>query len=241
MSAQQANFLSGPNAPFIEELYAKYLERPETVDPSWRRFFEELKDEATIALSDIRGASWSPRARSVEIGADLAEEGGEATAVRKARPRDLKRAAQDSLRAMMLIRAYRVRGHLEASLDPLQLKPRERHADLDPRTCSRRGGHGPGDRIDNIMGFDHATLRQLVHVLRETYCGSIGVEYMHIQDPDQRKWLQMRIEGSRNQREFTQRGKTAILERLTASEMFEKFLDKKYTGTKRFGLDGANP
>ena len=240
MSASQTNFLSGPNAPFIEELYARYLERPETVDASWRRFFEERKDDSLIALSDIRGASWAPRARAVEIGAHLNDEAGEATPIRKARPRDLRRAAQDSLRAMMLIRAYRVRGHLEANLDPLQLKPRERHADLDPRTY----GFGETDmdreiHVDNIMGFDHATLRQLTHVLHETYCGSIGVEFMHIQDPDQRKWLQLRIEGSRNQREFTQRGKTAILERLTAAELFEKFLDKKYTGTKRFGLDGG--
>ncbi len=241
MNVHLTNFLSGPNAPFIEELYARFLERPETVDPSWRRFFEELKEDATIALGDIKGASWAPRVRSVEIGVDLAEEvGGEAAPPRKARPRDLRRAAQDSLRTMMLIRAFRVRGHLEANLDPLNLKPRERHGDLDPRTY----GFGDSDldrdvHVDNVMGFDHATLRQLVHVLRQTYCGSIGVEYMHIQDPDQRKWLQLRIEGSRNQREFTHRGKIAILERLTAAELFEKFLDKKYTGTKRFGVDGG--
>ena len=84
-----------------------------------------------------------------------------------------------------------------------------------------------------------ANLRQIVHALRETYCGSIGVEYMHIQDPDQKNWLQMRIEGSRNQRDFTERGKKAILQSLTNAELFEKFLDKKYTGTKRFGLDGG--
>jgi 2-oxoglutarate dehydrogenase E1 component len=245
MSVNPASVLSGPNGPFLEELYARYLEHPETVDPSWRRFFSDLQDESEVALNDIRGATWAPRNRSVEIAREdgnghdgvYAEEG---VVVRTARPQDLKRAARDSLRVMMLIRAYRVRGHLEASLDPLQLKPREKHADLDPRSLGFTDADMDREiHIDNVLGYESATLRQIVHLLRQTYCGNIGVEYMHIQDPDQRKWLQMRIEGSRNQREFTDRGKRAILERLTAAEMFEKFLDKKYTGTKRFGLDGG--
>jgi 2-oxoglutarate dehydrogenase E1 component len=243
MSTNPSTFLSGPNAPFIEELYAKYLEQPESVDPSWRKFFSDLEDETETVLNDIRGASWAPRERAVEIVREDSHGNGhydEAATVRSARPQDLKRAARDSLRTMMLIRAYRVRGHLEASLDPLDLKPRAKHADLDPRTLGFTEADMDREiHIDNILGYESATLRQIVHVLRQTYCGNIGVEYMHIQHPDQRKWLQMRIEGSRNQRDFTDRGKVAILERLTAAEMFEKFLDKKYTGTKRFGLDGG--
>ncbi len=242
MSTIPSSFLSGPNAPFIEELYAKYLESPNTVDPSWRKFFAELEDDSAIVLQDIRGASWAPRDRSVEIG-NGSEESYAATET-SLRPapavKDLTRAARDSLRAMMLIRAYRVRGHLEANLDPLDLKPRHKHSELDPRSY----GFSDADMdreiyIDNVFGYQHATLRQIVHAVRETYCGSIGVEYMHIENPEQKKWLQQRIEGTRNQREFTPRGKQAILERLTAAEMFEKFLDKKYTGTKRFGLDGG--
>jgi 2-oxoglutarate dehydrogenase E1 component len=178
----------------------------------------------------------------VEIGGnghDKAEL-GPSGAVQRPAGVDLTRSARDSLRAMMLIRAYRVRGHLEAKLDPLDLKPRHKHSELDPRSY----GFSDADMdreiyIDNVFGYQHATLRQIIHAARETYCGSIGVEYMHIENPDQKKWLQARIEGSRNQREFTPRGKLAILERLTAAEMFEKFLDKKYTGTKRFGLDGG--
>ena len=244
MSTNPASVLSGPNGPFLEELYARYLEHPEAVDPSWRKFFSDLQDESEIALNDIRGATWAPRQRSVEIAREDANghDGAHAEefAPQRARPQDLKRAARDSLRAMMLIRAFRVRGHLEASLDPLQLKPREKHADLDPRSLGFTDADLDREiHIDNILGYESATLRQIVHVLRQTYCGNVGVEYMHIQDPDQRKWLQLRIEGSRNQRELTERGKRAILERLTAAEMFEKFLDKKYTGTKRFGLDGG--
>lgn len=242
MSTIPASFLSGPNAPFIEELYAKYVENPSAVDPSWRKFFSELQDDSAIVLQDIRGASWAPRARSVEIG--NGQEETYSSSETSARPapaaKDLSRAARDSLRAMMIIRAYRVRGHLEANLDPLELKPRHKHSELDPRSY----GFSDSDMdreiyIDNVFGYQHATLRQIVHAVRETYCGSIGVEYMHIENPEQKKWLQARIEGSRNQREFTPRGKQAILERLTAAEMFEKFLDKKYTGTKRFGLDGG--
>jgi 2-oxoglutarate dehydrogenase E1 component len=181
------------------------------------RSLSDLEDESEVVLNDIRGASWAPRERSVEIAREDGDAHGnghyeEGVAVRTARPQDLKRAARDSLRTMMLIRAYRVRGHLEASLDPLDLKPRAKHGDLDPRTL----GFTEADmdrpiHIDNILGYESASLRQIVHVLRQTYCGNIGVEYMHIQNPDQRKWLQLRIEGSRNQRDFTDRGKAAIL------------------------------
>jgi 2-oxoglutarate dehydrogenase E1 component len=245
MSTLPASFLSGPNAPFIEELYGKYVESPSSVDPSWRKFFSELQDETETVLHDIRGASWAPRSRSVEIGnghEDTYTNGNGAAVATGPAPavKDLTSASRDSLRAMMLIRAYRVRGHLEAKLDPLDLKPRHKHSELDPKYY----GFSESDMdreiyIDNVFGYEHATLRQIVHAVRETYCGSIGVEYMHIENPEQKKWLQQRIEGTRNQREFTARGKQAILERLTAAEMFEKFLDKKYTGTKRFGLDGG--
>src|SRR5690606_6142686 len=144
---------------------------------------------------------------------------------------DVRAAARDSIRALMLIRAHRVRGHLEANLDPLQLKPVERHPELDYRTY----GFTDADLdrrifIDNVLGLETPTLRQIVQVLRETYCGNIGVEYMHIQDPDQKQWIQERIEGIRNQTQFTDKGKRAILERLTAAETFERFLDRKYTG-----------
>ena len=183
MSTNPSTFLSGPNAPFIEELYARYLEQPNSVDPSWRKFFSDLQDESEIILNDIRGASWAPRERAVEIAREDGQGNGhdEAAPVRTARPQDLKRAARDSLRVMMLIRAYRVRGHLEASLDPLDLKPRAKHADLDPRTLGFT--EADMDReiyIDNVLGYEGATLRQIVHVLRQTYCGTIGVDYQKL-------------------------------------------------------------
>ena len=172
MSTNPSTFLSGPNAPFIEELYARYLDQPDSVDPSWRKFFSDLEDETEIVLNDIRGASWSPRERAVEIaredGNGHYEEAAPVSAA--ARPQDLKRAARDSLRTMMLIRAYRVRGHLEASLDPLDLKPRAKHADLDPRTLGFT--EADMDRpifLDGVLGLQTGTLREVLDILKRTY------------------------------------------------------------------------
>ncbi len=245
-------FLSGPNAAFIAELYARYVEDPAAVDADWQRFFAELHDDGRAVLDELEGASWAPRrARLIGNGAaaDHAGNGAGPAVARRADGLsaaaatagvDVRAAARDSVRALMLIRAYRVRGHLEANLDPLGLVPAEPHPELDPKSY----GFTDADLdrpifIDNVLGLETPTLRQIVQVVRETYCGNIGVEFMHIQDPEQKTWVQERIEGIRNQTHFTDRGKRAILERLTAAEMFEHFLDRKYTGTKRFGLDGG--
>ena len=139
-----------------------------------------------------------------------------------------------------MIRAYRIRGHLKAKLDPLDLSEKDPHPELEPSYY----GFSPKDWdrpifIDNALGFEKASLRQIMEALEKTYCGSIGVEYMHIQDPEQKKWIQNRIEQIHNQTDFTVLGKKTILERITAAECFEKFLAVKYVGTKRFGLDGA--
>ena len=152
----------------------------------------------------------------------------------------IRRATLDSIRALMLIRVYRVRGHLEANLDPLGLVKPEPHPELDPKTY----GFGDSDLdrpifINYVLGLETATMRQILEVLRATYCANIGVEFMHISGSDEKAWIQERIEGARNHTEFTERGKKAILNSLTRSEVFEQFLDKKYTGAKRFGLEGG--
>ncbi len=249
MQASETSFLSGPNAAFITELYARYAEDPQSVEPGWRSYFASLGEEASAALGDLRGASWAPRQADFVNGngrAAVRESAGNGAAMpaaaadASATVEALRAAANDSIRALMLIRAYRVRGHMEADLDPLGLKPIKPHADLDPATY----GFGDADMdrpifVNNVFGLETATLRQIVARVRATYCGKIGVEYMHIQDPAQRAWIQDRIESVLNQTEFTEKGKRAILERLTAAEVFERFLDRKYTGTKRFGLDGG--
>jgi 2-oxoglutarate dehydrogenase E1 component len=235
-----ASFLTGANAPFIAELYGRWLEAPDSVDPSWARFFAEIKDEAILA--ELEGPGWgTPRPRLIGNGAAVAANGhGIAKSIAAVAGQDVEQAVVDSIRALTLIRSYRVRGHLEAQLDPLGLEKREDHPDLDYRTY----GFTDADLdrrifIDNLLGLANPTLREIIEHLRATYCGTVGVEYMHIQDPVQRRWIQERIEAPRNQTDFTREGKRAILERLTVAETFERFLDRRYTGTKRFGVEGG--
>ena len=247
MQQSEQTFLSGPNAAFVVELYARYAEDPEAVDPGWRAFFASLGEEATAALADLKGPSWAPRKAELVVNGVPAAgvpgagpNGAAEPASISVSPEALRAAASDSIRAIAYIRNHRVRGHLEADLDPLGLKPIRPHPELDPKTY----GFGAADMdrpiyIGNLMGLETPTLRQIINQVRATYCGKVGVEYMHIQDPAQKAWIQERIEAARNQTEFTVKGKRAILERLTAAEVFERFLDRKYTGTKRFGLDGA--
>ena len=231
-----ATFLSGANAPFIAELYERYIQDPNAVDPSWGRFFAELKDEPPAVANDWGGPSWAKRNGRI-IGGDGLAAAGRPSAAEA--PTD-RRATIDSIRALMMIRAYRVRGHLLANLDPLALTPPEPHPELEPSSYGFT--EGDLDRpifIDGVLGLKSASLREILAIVRSTYCGTIGVEFMHIGDPAQKAWIQQRIEGSRNHADFTPRGKRAILERLTAAETFERFLNVKYTGTKRFGLDGG--
>src|SRR5438105_15272078 len=157
-----------------------------------------------------------------------------------ATPEEIRRAAEDSIRAMMLIRTYRVRGHLAADLDPLRLTPREVPADLTAEY------HGfSDDDLDRpiwlcgALGFEQATVREIVHVLQANYCGHIGLEYMHINEVEERRFLQERMEGKDAEIHFTPEGKQAILAKVIHAEQWEKFLAKKYVGTKRFGLDGG--
>jgi 2-oxoglutarate dehydrogenase E1 component len=157
-----------------------------------------------------------------------------------ASPDEIRRAAEDSIRAMMLIRTYRVRGHLGADLDPLGLTKREVPADLTPAY------HGftefDLDRpiwICGVLGYEQATVRQIVRVLQQTYCGHIGFEYMHINEVEERRFIQARIEGEEETVQFTPEGKQSILAKVIHAEQWEKFLARKYVGTKRFGLDGG--
>ncbi|MEM7226021.1 MAG: 2-oxoglutarate dehydrogenase E1 component [Pseudomonadota bacterium] len=223
---------SGQSARQVAALYQQFLAGPNLVDDQWRRFFSDLDSEALNLLTSLNGSDQVSHSVAA-VAAGLAG-GGSIT------PETVRAATLDSIRALMLIRAYRVRGHLEANLDPLGLKKVEPHAELDPNSY----GFDDADMdrpifLNKALGMETASLRQIMTAVRETYCGTIGVEFMHIQDPEQKAWIQERIEAIHNQTEFTETGKRAILERLTAAEAFENFLNKKYTGTKRFGLDGG--
>ena len=157
-----------------------------------------------------------------------------------ASPDAVRAATLDSLRAIMMIRAYRMRGHLAANLDPLGLAEKADASEMDP--ASYGFAESDYDRpifLDFVLGLETSTIREIIAILRRTYCGNVGVQYMHISNPDEKAWLQQRIEGRDKEIVFTPQGKIAILKKLIESETFERFLHKRFPGTKRFGLDGA--
>jgi len=246
-SAAQASFLFGSNSTYLSELYAQYQKSPSSVDPAWAQFFAELQDGELAE----RRPSWEPKLvplpdeyaptpKKGEKGDKAAPRSGSEAVAQSTDPAANRQATLDSIRALMLIRAYRVRGHMQANIDPLGMLKHPAHAELDP--ASYGFTEADWDRpifIDHVLGLETATLRQIVQVLQATYCGSIGVEFMHIQDPVQKAWIQERIEGIRNQTDFTKEGKKAILTALTKAEGLEQFLHTKFPGTKRFGLDGG--
>ena len=238
-------FLYGANSDFIEQLYSRYLTNPGSVDQSWQQFFAMLGDDPDAVKAELRGASWRPRNGGAEPALDDVADIGAAAARVAEQAAGLgadgvRAATLDSLRALMLIRSYRVRGHLKARLDPLGLEPPKYHPELDPATY----GFGEDDLdrpifLDNVLGLETATVREIMAVVERTYSGTLAVEYMHIQSPEQKAWIQQRIEGWDKEPTFTLMGKKAILNKIIETEGFEQFLNIKYTGTKRFGLDGG--
>jgi len=264
MSRQDANsafaltsFLYGGNADYIDKLYARYEADPQAVDAQWQLFFAGLKDSEWDVVQNARGPSWQrpdwpppPHGDLISaLGADWEEVekniGDKVRATAQAQgvevsPGAVQQATRDSVRALMLIRAYRMRGHLHANLDPLGLEPPRDAEELDPRTYGF--SDADFDRkifLDRVLGLEFGTLHQIVAILQRTYCQTLGVEFMHISDPQQKGWIQERIEGPDKEITFTREGKRAILNKLVEAEGFEKFCDLKFTGTKRFGLDGA--
>jgi 2-oxoglutarate dehydrogenase E1 component len=231
--------MNGANAQFIAQMYAKWAAAPDSVDPDFASLFAALNDEARSILTDASGASWAPR--PVEFEKPLPEtRPGKPTPAQATATGDSRAATLDSIRALMLIRVYRVRGHLEAQLDPLGLKNPCGYSELDPKTYGFT--EADMDReifIDGVLGRETATMREILEILRASYCGPIGVEFMHIQDPTQKSWIQRRIEGAPWTRAFSDEQKAKILRQLTEADSFENFCQRRYVGTKRFGLEGG--
>ena len=235
-----ATVMNGANAAFLADLYARWAEKPDSVDASFAELFSALNDDARAVLTDASGASWAPRPRGGFAPEPEAPKQDPKAKAGGASQEDIRKAVLDSIRALMLIRSYRVRGHLEAQLDPLGLTQVAPHSELDPGFW----GFTDADMdrpifIDHVLGLDNPTLRQIMQVLRATYCGPIGVEFMHIQDPEQKSWIQRRVEGAPWAGAFDAAGKRQILEQLTEAEGFEAYCARKYPGTKRFGLEGG--
>jgi len=253
---QKTSFLSGTNSSYIEKLYAKYVENPASIPDSWRQFFEGLGDQKNNIIEN-QGPSWAPSNIKYISNGDLdvyekylpknlngnsikekiTEKNKTLSSDEKV---DVERSTIDSVRAIMMIRAYRIRGHLIADLDPLQLQEKHYHPELNPETY----GFKKEDRnrkifLDNVLGFEYATVNEILEILLKTYCAKIGIEFMHMSDPEEKKWIQERIEGKGKEANFTTEGKKAILKKLIEAEGFENYCHTKFVGTKRFGLDGC--
>src|ERR1700759_2863776 len=268
MSRQDANaafalssFLQGTNASYIDDIYARYENDPASVDGEWQEFFKSLKEPPDDVRKNAEGPSWArdnwpPTPRddltsaldgnwaSVEkaIGGKIAAKLAAKAQVRGAEltAADVHQATRDSVRALMLIRAYRMRGHFHANLDPLGIEAPRNREELDPRSYGF--SEADFDRrifLDHVLGLEYGTLREIVNICERTYCQTLGVEFMHISNAAQKAWIQERIEGPDKEISFTREGRRAILMKLVEAEGFEKFCDTKFTGTKRFGLDGG--
>ncbi len=259
-----SSFLQGHNAAYIDQLHARYAADPASVDEAWAEFFNSMDDSETAAQAQAHGPSWAradwPPTPSDELTAALdgqwpaaappmakeAKAAGEkirqkATAHGIEISDDkVQRAVLDSIRALMIIRAYRIRGHLVADLDPLGMRDQTPHPELDPKSYGFT--EADMDRpifLDQVLGLEFGSLREILDIVKRTYCGTFALQFMHISDPEQSSWLKERIEGYGKEISFTRRGRRAILNKLVEAEGFEKFMHVKYMGTKRFGIDGG--
>ncbi|WP_272004009.1 2-oxoglutarate dehydrogenase E1 component [Roseovarius sp. ZX-A-9] len=254
-----SSFMQGHNAEYLEQLYARYANDPNAVDEAWQAFFSQLGDSEVEVKKEASGPSWArpdwppvpnddltsaltgewpdepaPREVGQKISAKAKAEGVEIS------DEVIQRAVLDSVRALMLIRAYRIRGHLIADLDPLGLRDQPYRPELDPKSYGFT--ETDMDRpifIDNVLGLQIASVREILDIVRRTYCGTFALQYMHISNPDEANWLKERIEGYGKEISFTREGRKAILKKMVEAEGLEKYLHVKYMGTKRFGLDGG--
>ena len=237
---KKTSFLTGVNSEFINEFYADYISDPKSLPKGWKNFFDGLSEDEKLVFDNLNGPTWSPEKKfkkleeAIEDRKELIEESVN-TDLKSA-----KQASKDSVRAIMLIRAYRIRGHLIANLDPLSIQKKEEHPELKPETYGfLKSDYNRKIFLDGVLGLQYADLSQILDILKRTYCSTIGYEFMHMGDPDEKAWIRDRIEGPEKDITFTENGKKAILNKIIQAEGFEKYLHVKFVGTKRFGLDGG--
>ena len=229
------SYLFGGNAPYVEEMYENYLADPTSVPDSWRAYFDALQNVPAVDGSDARDVPHQP---VINAFADRAKQGVTQVVIAAGADSDLGRKR---VFTQQLIAAYRNVGQRWADLDPLKRAERENIPELDPNFY----GFSDADletvfnTSNTFFGRETMPLRELLNALRETYCGSIGAEYMYISDQTQKRWWQERLESIRSKPNFTAEKKKHILDRLTAAEGLERFLHTKYVGQKRFSLEGG--
>ncbi len=238
---EKTSFLTKTNSAFLEQMYLKYINQDPDLPSSWKIYFDELGDELDLVANEIKGPSWAPIKKNINIIEKKPKNGSSSSEVlKKTSSKDQIQNNIDSIKAVELIRAYRLRGHLLAKLDPLGLKETEYLEELHPEFYGfKKSDYKKEIFLDGVTNKKYSNVSEILTFLNKTYCGPIGYEYMHISNHEERVWLRKRIEGNENEIQFTKNGKEAILNKLIQAEGFEKFLATKYVGTKRFGLDGA--
>ena len=237
---KKTSFLVGNNSEFINEFYADYLSDPHSLPESWRKFFEGLSDDEKLIYDNLKGPSWSPQKKLKERKIKIGSEKNNREKNLNVDLNSINQASKDSVRAIMLIRAYRIRGHLIANLDPLSIQKKEVHPELKPETYGfTKNDFSRKIFLDGVLGLQYGDLNQILEILKKTYSSNIGYEFMHMGDPDEKSWIRDRIEGPEKNITFTENGKKAILNKIIQAEGFEKYLHVKFVGTKRFGLDGG--
>ena len=234
---KKTSFLAGNNSEFINEFYADYISDPDSLPEGWKNFFDGLSDDEKLIYDNINGPSWS-REKKIRKFSHKPDENKEDES--KLNLSSIKQASKDSVRAIMLIRAYRIRGHLIATLDPLSIQKKEEHPELKAENYGfTKKDYNRKIFLDGVLGLQYADLNQILTILKKTYCSNIGYEFMHMGDPEEKSWIRDRIEGPEKKITFTENGKRAILNKMVQAEGFEKYLHVKFVGTKRFGLDGG--
>ncbi|MDA8842559.1 2-oxoglutarate dehydrogenase E1 component, partial [Candidatus Pelagibacter bacterium] len=245
---EKTSFLNKSNSAFIERMYLKFINKEADLPESWKDYFEGIGDELNIVAKEINGPSWGPKKNKVDIDElqkkiDQKENNLENKLVDRSEKFNyqlLANSNKDSISAVSLIRAYRLRGHLLANLDPLGMRESDYLDELHPEFYGfKKENYDKKIFLNGVINRKDATIKEILKFLKKTYCGNVGYEFMHISNPDERKWFRDRIEQDANALEFTKNGKEAILNKLVQAEGFEKFLATKYVGTKRFGLDGG--
>ena len=237
---EQTSFLHGINSSFVDEIYLQYLKNPSAIPQSWVEFFDGLGEDKEIVKKEILGPTWGRKKNNIPKQNFIEKNKQQPTNGESTSQENFEIQKSQSVKAIALIRAYRIRGHLIANLDPLGMMERKYLHELHPADHGfKKEDYNKKIYIHSYMNRSYATVNEILSFLKKTYCSTIGVEYMHIADPIEKVWFRERMEKEENQLKFTNNGKKAILNKLIQAEGFEKYLAVKFVGTKRFGLDGA--
>ena len=240
---KKTSFLSKSNSLFIEEMYLRFIKNDPTLAQNWKDYFKSLGEDLKSVAKEIEGPSWQPNKKKININIEKYKKELDTTVESLSsdiNDQNSEQSKKDSIKAIALIRAYRIRGHLIANLDPLGLMERKYLHELHPADHGfKKEDYNKKIFLHSYLDKGYGSINELIPFLKRIYCSSIGVEYMHMADPIEKIWFRERMEKEENQLKFTDNGKKNILNKLIQAEGFEKFLALKFVGTKRFGLDGA--